>query len=155
MNAHERAFVVRAAQTALPVNHVAAIVNGEQSEGAYAFVKYTLDRGPAAHVHLHEDESIYVVDGRILLQIGATQYELMDGDFAFMPKGVPHAFEVLSKTFSGLSVSAPGGVYDKIVDDIAIARAAGQVLSEDELWAIRATHGMTRVPDMPAASVME
>jgi quercetin dioxygenase-like cupin family protein len=146
---YDRAYGLGAAETTAPINHVAAVVNGEQSQGAYALVKYTLDRGPAAHVHEHEDESIYVISGEILLRIGAKKYELTAGDFAFMPRRVPHAFDVLSETFSGLSVSAPGGVFDKIVDEIARARAGGQVLSEDDLWAIRAKYGMTRVREMP------
>jgi quercetin dioxygenase-like cupin family protein len=146
---YDRAYVLGAKETELPINHVAAVVNGEQSQGAYALVKYTLSRGPAPHVHEHEDESIYVISGEILLQIGSKKYELTDGDFAFMPRRVPHAFDVVSETFSGLSVSAPGGVFDRIVDDIAQARAGGQVLSDDDLWAIRAKYGMTRIGSMP------
>jgi quercetin dioxygenase-like cupin family protein len=147
---YDRAYVLGAAETTAPINQVAAVVNGEQSQGAYALVKYTLNRGPAAHVHEHEDESIYVISGEILLRIGSKKYELTAGDFAFMPRRVPHAFDVVSETFSGLSVSAPGGIFDKIVDEIARARAGGQVLSEDDLWAIRAEYGMTRVREMPS-----
>jgi quercetin dioxygenase-like cupin family protein len=145
MTDYDRAYVLQAAQTTAPINQVAAVVNGEQSQGAYALVKYTLNRGPAAHVHEHEDESIYVISGEILLRIGSKEYELTDGDFAFMPRRVPHGFDVVSETFSGLSVSAPGGVFDRIVDEIARARAEGQVLSDDDLWAIRGKYGMTRV----------
>jgi quercetin dioxygenase-like cupin family protein len=145
----DRTFVLTAKETELPINHVAAVVNGKQSQGAYALVKYTLNRGPAPHVHEHEDESIYVISGEILLRIGSKKYELTDGDFAFMPRKVPHAFDVVSETFSGLSVSAPGGVFDKIVDDIARERASGRVLSDDDLWDIRAKYGMTRVAALP------
>jgi quercetin dioxygenase-like cupin family protein len=145
----DRTFVLTAKDTELPINHVAAVVNGEQSQGAYALVKYTLNRGPAPHVHEHEDESIYVISGEILLRIGSKKYELTDGDFAFMPRRVPHGFDVVSETFSCLAVSAPGGVFDKIIEDIARERASGRVLSDDDLWDIRAKYGMTRVAALP------
>jgi quercetin dioxygenase-like cupin family protein len=145
----DRAFVLGAKETKPPMNQTVAVVKGEQSQGAYALVKSFLNRGPAPHVHEHEDESIYVLSGEILLQIGSKKYELTDGDFAFMPRRVPHGFDVVSETFSCLAVSAPGGVFDKIVEEIARERAGGRVLSDDDLWDIRAKYGMTRVAALP------
>jgi len=141
---HDRAFVLTAKETQRPIGHVAPVVRGDQSGGAYALVKYTLNAGITPHVHEHEDESIYVSSGEILLRIGSKTYELTDGDFAFMPRRLPHCFDVVSETFTGLSVSAPGGIFDKIVDDINRARAEGQELTQDDLWAIRAKYGMVR-----------
>ena len=106
------------------------------------------------HVHQHEDESFIVLEGEITVHIGADEYELGPGGFAFMPRNVPHAITVRTPTMRGMSVSAPGGVFDNIIRERSEARRKGIVLDVDELWAIREKYGMRRVQSLTEGLVL-
>lgn len=44
------------------------------------------------HVHPHQDEYIFVLDGRIDLLLGDKKTSAGAGDLVRMPRGIPHAF---------------------------------------------------------------
>ena len=44
------------------------------------------------HVHPHQDEYIFVLDGRIDLLLGGKKTYAAAGDLVRMPRGIPHAF---------------------------------------------------------------
>jgi mannose-6-phosphate isomerase-like protein (cupin superfamily) len=44
------------------------------------------------HVHPHQDEYIFVLDGRIDLLMGGKKTSAVTGDLVRMPRGIPHAF---------------------------------------------------------------
>ncbi|VTU41265.1 hypothetical protein H4CHR_06000 [Variovorax sp. PBS-H4] len=44
------------------------------------------------HVHPHQDEYIFVLDGRIDLMLGGKKTSAGAGDLVRMPRGIPHAF---------------------------------------------------------------
>ena len=44
------------------------------------------------HVHPHQDEYIFVLDGRIDLLLGGKKTHAAAGDLVRMPRGIPHAF---------------------------------------------------------------
>jgi len=44
------------------------------------------------HVHHHDDEAWYVLDGVLRFRIGDDVFELGAGGAAMAPKGVPHAY---------------------------------------------------------------
>jgi hypothetical protein len=114
----------------------------------YAWLHYTLDHDAAPHLHEREDESIYVLEGEITVHIGPNAYELGPGGFAFMPRNVPHAITVRTATMQGMSVSAPGGVFDSIIRDRSAARRQGLVLDDQAMWKIRERYGMRRVSSL-------
>jgi mannose-6-phosphate isomerase-like protein (cupin superfamily) len=45
----------------------------------------------AGHRHFFE-ESFYILSGEVLVNIGGKRFHLREGDFGFMPVGVPHAW---------------------------------------------------------------
>lgn len=144
----DRAYFLPAGGTVLPEGsgeYMKVLVGGEQSEGRYAVLSFVGDHDALPHVHEREDESVYVVEGEITLQIGSRSQDLGPGSFAFMPRGVPHAITLRTPTWRGLSVSAPGGVFDSIIRDRSAARAAGEVLDDEAMWRIRERYGMRRV----------
>lgn len=49
--------------------------------------------GPPMHVHEREDEILYVVEGTIRFVIGDQMRETPAGGVAFIPRGVPHAWQ--------------------------------------------------------------
>jgi mannose-6-phosphate isomerase-like protein (cupin superfamily) len=53
---------------------------------------FHLRGGPPRHVHLHQDEWFYVVEGEFAFEIGKTTLRLGPGDSVLGPRGVPHVW---------------------------------------------------------------
>lgn len=106
------------------------LAGSDETEGRYALVAYTIDYDIAPHVHLREDESVYVLDGEITVHVGDADHRLVPGSFVFMPRGVPHAITKHTETWRGLSVSAPGGVFDAMLEELNALRASGMATPE-------------------------
>jgi len=87
-------------------------VTGEDTGGAfdYFIVEVAPHGGPPLHVHHKQEETIHVLKGRFKVQIGDEIFYLNEGDFAYLPSKVPHAF--LNLTNEGaeiIVVYTPGG----------------------------------------------
>jgi quercetin dioxygenase-like cupin family protein len=104
---------------------------------------------PPLHVHEHEDEGFYVLEGSVTLWVGdADPVRLVPGEFALAPHGVPHTYRVGDARGLFLVTSAPGSF-------AAFVRAAGAPAARPELpvldgppdaerlAAIAADHGIT------------
>src|SRR5918994_6580137 len=63
------------------------------------------------HVHAHEDELFYVLEGRHVFTVGEVEHRAGPGDLVFAPRGVPHAQRrVTPPVGRTLVVTAPGGL---------------------------------------------
>ena len=60
------------------------------------------------HLHVNEDEVLYVLDGEILMHIDGQNHRVGPRGFAFAPRGVPHAFLVRSSEARILCLETPG-----------------------------------------------
>jgi quercetin dioxygenase-like cupin family protein len=75
-------------------NTIAIAAGAEDSNGAFALLDYELAPGFAAlppHLHHHEDASIYVLEGELLVQLGDTERLVGPGEFMFLPREIVHA----------------------------------------------------------------
>jgi mannose-6-phosphate isomerase-like protein (cupin superfamily) len=54
------------------------------------------DPCPAQHVHAHEHEAVYVVEGVLTVELGDERLDVHAGECLVMPPGVPHRFGNLS-----------------------------------------------------------
>jgi quercetin dioxygenase-like cupin family protein len=75
------------------------------------------------HVHTHEDEAFYVLDGEVSMHIGDEVISASAGSFLWGPRTVPHAFCIESETAKLLVISTPGG-FDRFFLDTGTAAAA-------------------------------
>lgn len=144
----DRAYILGPGESVLTADkneYMHVLVGGEQSLEQYAWLSYVMDHDAVPHVHAMEDETVYVLEGEITLQIGPEAHELGPGGFAFLPRGIPHAISLRTPVWKGMSVSSPGGIFDSIIKDRTAARAAGEVLDDEALWKIRERYGMRRV----------
>ena len=64
---------------------------------------------PPMHVHRHEDEWYYLLDGEVTFHVGPQTYRGVPGSFVFLPRSVPHTFTIQSPTARMLLLNAPGG----------------------------------------------
>lgn len=79
--------------------------------------------GPPLHTHREQDDSFYVLDGVLTLQVGDEIVDLGPGDFATVPPGVPHTFDNVRKEQPPprvLNLMTPGGL-DALFHDVARA----------------------------------
>ena len=63
--------------------------------GALTVVEATAapGEGPPLHVHRGQDETIYVLDGRYRVRLGAHDLDAPTGAFVFIPRGTPHTWQ--------------------------------------------------------------
>jgi quercetin dioxygenase-like cupin family protein len=69
-------------------------VSSEDSDkDLYIYESRTVGKGgPPLHIHPHQDEWIYVLQGKYVFQVGEETFQLEAGDSLFAPRNVPHAF---------------------------------------------------------------
>jgi quercetin dioxygenase-like cupin family protein len=67
---------------------------GEQTGGALTAIENVIapGEGPPVHVHPHEDEFWWVIEGTLGFLIGDERSQAPAGTFVFVPRTVPHAF---------------------------------------------------------------
>ena len=72
---------------------------GELGRGRrLAVVEYTTRRGeePPDHTHATEDEIFYVLEGAVGFRCGDEWFEVTDGGFVFLPRGIEHGYTIRS-----------------------------------------------------------
>jgi quercetin dioxygenase-like cupin family protein len=64
---------------------------------------------PPLHVHKHEDEWFFLLEGEMTFHVGGQICPGKTGTFASLPRGIPHTFSVVSPTARFLVLNTPGG----------------------------------------------
>ena len=98
------------------------------------------------HVHHRADESIYVLDGELVVEFVDRTYRATPGQFVLLPHSVPHALRPGSgRPPRVLQISSPGG-WECFIEDLIEARrhvsTAGE-LDARSLNPIAAKYGIT------------
>ena len=101
----------------------------EETGGAFFVLEDTMVRDKMTPLHLHPeaDELTYVIDGEIELEAGGVRQRVRSGGVSFVPRGVPHAFIVVSSEARLIGIQTPGdagqpfyrGASDPATDDNA------------------------------------
>ncbi len=82
----------------------------DDTNGAYFLFEDALSSGKTTPLHAHPeaDEMLYVLEGEILVVVDNVESRLGAGGMVFTPKGVPHAFLVVSDGARLLTLQTPG-----------------------------------------------
>jgi quercetin dioxygenase-like cupin family protein len=84
----------------------------EDTNGEYAVIitKTPPNGGPPKHLHTHEDELFFVLQGSYEFRFGDTIVKAKQGDMVHLPKGTPHSFKNID-TLMGITMNTitPGG----------------------------------------------
>lgn len=102
-------------------------VTSEQSGGALCIFEHAASHGKRTPLHLHadHDETVYVLEGELLLHVDGVEYTVGPGTVAFVPRGTPHAFLVTSEMERSLWLVTPGGAMEMFyrqAGDVATSR---------------------------------
>ncbi|HET6295713.1 MAG TPA: quercetin 2,3-dioxygenase [Kribbella sp.] len=82
----------------------------DDTGGVFLLFEDQMDAGKVTPMHLHPttDETFYLLEGDILLDVDGEQRSLGAGGVAVIPRGVPHAFMVTSPVVRMLCFQTPG-----------------------------------------------
>jgi quercetin dioxygenase-like cupin family protein len=96
------------------------------TEGRFSLLEVVVARDIPRHVHHKADESIYVLDGELLVDFDDQTYTAAAGEFVLLPHGVPHALRRGSNPPPRvLQISSPGGWECLVEDLVEVEVAAG------------------------------
>jgi quercetin dioxygenase-like cupin family protein len=65
--------------------------------------------GPPLHVHEHEDEACYVLDGEVTFFVGDETVRASAGSWVYLPRRIPHSLRIDSSEARTLWLIVPGG----------------------------------------------
>src|SRR5688572_18767568 len=83
----------------------------EQTDGAFWLLEDIMVKGKMTPLHCHPeaDELTYILEGEVIVNHDGKENRISAGGMAFVPRGVPHAFMVVSETARLLALHSPGG----------------------------------------------
>ncbi len=89
----------------------AVLVTGTETGGRLALIETIEVPGaePPCHCHHWEDETLYVLEGALVVYRGGSWTPCGAGAAVVLPRGMEHTFVVLSGTARVLAVMAPAG----------------------------------------------
>lgn len=96
--------------------HLGALLNfkalGAETDGQFWALEGLADHNMAVPLHAHsrEDELWYVIEGTIRFTVGDETRDAGPGTFAYIPRHLPHTFQVLSDTARWFGVGTPAGL---------------------------------------------
>jgi quercetin dioxygenase-like cupin family protein len=94
--------------------------------------------GTPLHVHFHQDEFFYVVDGQYRFVCGEIKSELNPGDTIFLPRNIPHQWLQLSENGKLLYAVNPAGTLEDMFKELNELKA---LPTETELAKMLDKHG--------------
>lgn len=94
------------------------LADREVTDGQFALIEQRAPRGfsPPVHVHEHEDQFLYVLEGELTVRVGDLERVVPAGETAWLPRRQPHTFRVDSEEVRLLEISTPGGFEQFHVD---------------------------------------
>ncbi|MGH2548711.1 MAG: cupin domain-containing protein [Thermomicrobiales bacterium] len=89
------------------------------------------------HVHHHEDEAFWILDGDVTFEVGGNLIEAHTGDYVFGPRDIPHRYSIGPNGCRMLFIMTPGG-FDQMVIEMslpAVRRTLPPASDEEPDWA--------------------
>ncbi len=105
--------------------------NGRDNENRFDFLvieHLAYGAGPPLHFHTRFEDSFFVLDGLLTVQLGDDIVELRSGDFASAPPGVPHSLtnaHVGQSACRAVNLLTPGVGFDRYISQIDQLAAKG------------------------------
>ena len=109
--------------------------SGEETGGSFAQVETNDPRGTATpmHVHRNEEETFFVLDGEITFDVDGERTELGAGEYALVPRGVPHGYVVRSEQARMLVTFSPSG-FEQAFIELGVPASEGEEPPADSVF---------------------
>jgi len=119
------------------------LVTSEQTGGAFALIEVVSPGSSAVplHVHQREDETFFMLEGRLKVFCAGNTTVLERNATAFLPRGIPHSYSNPDETpTKSLVLITPGG-FEKCLTEFG-GFPAGQPPQFDKLVSIGKKYGL-------------
>ena len=85
-------------------------VRAKETKGAFMLFEDRMEQGKMTPLHTHpdSDETMYVLEGEILMHLDGREHSVAAGGVVMAPRGLPHAFMVVSPMARMLCLHTPG-----------------------------------------------
>jgi quercetin dioxygenase-like cupin family protein len=109
-------------------NWMRYVATGEHTNGRLAVLEQlSCPAGDTpVHVHLHEDEAVYVTEGRIEATIGDDTVTAGPGELVFLPRGIAHSLHAQTPEVRGLLLVTPAG-FDQFFTAVGVPAQSRQL----------------------------
>lgn len=104
--------------------------------GQLTLIESKTPGGAPRHVHTREDEYFYVIEGTIKGHIGDEAFEAGPRSFVFLPRNIPHDWDVVGEEATLLMMTVPAGL-DPFLEEYHATS------SREERQAIATRYGIT------------
>ena len=97
-----------------PAGQLTFKARGVETGGALTLFETVVapGEGPPLHIHVDDDEFIYVLEGQLRFRLGDAVQEAPAGSFVFIPKGLAHTWQNAGDSSArflvGFAPAAPG-----------------------------------------------
>jgi mannose-6-phosphate isomerase-like protein (cupin superfamily) len=99
--------------------------SAETTAGAFGIIEEVDPLDTPLHVHEHEDELFYVIEGEHMFRVGDEEFPAGPGAIIFAPRRVPHAHRrVVPRTGRFLTMVSPAG-FERFFRELSEAESAG------------------------------
>ena len=122
--------------------------------GGLSFVDHLCPPGyqPPLHIHHNQDEVFVITEGHFALTCGEESWQAEPGSVVFLPRGVPHRFQV-SDDAPGrcLIITAPGGFAELVAelgqaaDELTLPGPDVPMPDPERIGAVSEAHGIEAV----------
>ena len=84
--------------------------SGATTGGHLTLIESRTTGGAPLHVHTREDEYFYIVEGVISVRLGDETFEAGARSFVFLPRNMPHEWDVIGEEATLLLATVPAGL---------------------------------------------
>lgn len=127
---------------------LSVLLDGTHTSGQLMAMSSVLARGDAAPVHVHslEDEVFIVLEGSAIVWSGEERHEVGAGGVAFLPRDIPHSYQITSDGTRMLTLCTPAGLegfFRHAGHDLAQPRPEGWGVDPATMGQAAEAHGLT------------
>jgi mannose-6-phosphate isomerase-like protein (cupin superfamily) len=96
-------------------------VTSGETNGAYSVVEEVTppQGGPPLHVHQHEDEMFYILEGVCEVRCGDQTFKATKGSLAILPRKIRHGFRNIGSTPSKILVTITPGGSERFFEEVS------------------------------------
>ncbi|QUR68183.1 cupin domain-containing protein [Mycobacterium spongiae] len=107
---------------------------GDATAGSLAVLEHQCERGYGSpmHRHLADEETFFVIEGELRVEVGGQVHTPGAGAVAVLPRGLPHAFVVTSPQARVLTFHTPAG-FDRFVLAAGTPASLADTMPPDEV----------------------